>query len=458
MRVARVGVEARGLGAEADGDLRQLRGIGDPPRLGAVREIAVREHDHGRHVLDRDPAGLERDPEAVARRAGRQDGHGRLGVPAEERLEQVGLLGLRRQPRRGAATLDVDDDERQLDHGREADRLRLERHARARGRGDRETAGVGRADRGGDRRDLVLGLEGDDAVLLQHRQLVQDVGGGRDRIAALEERQPRLPGRGHEAEGERRVAREVAVQPRREARRRDVVADLEGLRRVAVGVARLQGALVGLGEQRLGRELLREPALGRLRRAVVEPVAHAEREEVLAAIHALGVEAEAGQRRARELAEREREDAIALERPVLERVRRELRLLEVDRLEVVGVDDQDPAGLEVRQVDLERGGVHGHERVDGVARRRDVACAELDLEPAHAREGTRGRADLGREIGERREVVAEQGRRARELTARDLHAVARVPGEADDGAVEGLATASRYRCARGHALLFCWKK
>ena len=38
-------------------------------------------------------------------------------------LEQVGLLGLGRHAGRRAGALDVDDDERQLDHDREADRL-----------------------------------------------------------------------------------------------------------------------------------------------------------------------------------------------------------------------------------------------------------------------------------------------------------------------------------------------
>ena len=85
------------------------------------------------------------------------------------------------------------------------------------GRGDGERARVGGADRGGDGRDLVLGLEGDDPELLVHRQLVQDVGGRRDRVAALEEREPRLLRGGHEAEGERAVAGEVAVDARARA-------------------------------------------------------------------------------------------------------------------------------------------------------------------------------------------------------------------------------------------------
>ena len=46
-------------------------------------------------------------------------------------LQQVGLLVLGGHAGRGAGALDVDDDERQLDHDREAHGLGLERDARA---------------------------------------------------------------------------------------------------------------------------------------------------------------------------------------------------------------------------------------------------------------------------------------------------------------------------------------
>ena len=61
---------------------------------------------------------------------------------------------------------------------------------------------------------------------------------------------------------------------------------------------------------------------------------------------------------------------------------------------------------------------------------------EVDLEAGDAREGAGGGADLGREVGEGGEIVAEQGRLAREAVARELHPVARVAREADDHAVE----------------------
>ena len=53
------------------------------------------------------------------------------------------------------------------------------------------------------------------------------------------------------------------------------------------------------------------------------------------------------------------------------------------------------------------------------------------------------RPDLGRELGQRGEVVAEQRARAGEAIAGQLHAVAGVAGEADDDPVELV------RCACG---------
>ena len=68
----------------------------------------------------------------------------------------------------------------------------------------------------------------------------------------------------------------------------------------------------------------------------------------------------------------------------------------------------------------------------------DVPRREVDLEPAHPGQGARGSADLGREVGEGGEVVAEQGGRVGELAARDLHAVAGVAAEPDDGLLDRL--------------------
>ena len=104
------------------------------------------------------------------------------------------------------------------------------------------------------------------------------------------------------------------------------------------------------------------------------------------------------------------------------------------------------------EVGLQRRRVHRHQDVRRVARREDVARGEVDLERRDAADGAGGRADLGREVGQRREVVAEHSRRIGEPAAGELHAVAGVPREAHDDALARLACLRRRRASRaaGH--------
>ena len=99
--------------------------------------------------------------------------------------------------------------------------------------------------------------------------------------------------------------------------------------------------------------------------------------------------------------------------------------------ELVGVGDQHAAGGQVGDVRLERGRVHRDQHVRPVARGQDVVVGEVQLERRHAGQGAGGRADLGREVGQRRQVVAERGGLRGEPVAGELHAVARVAGEPD---------------------------
>ena len=61
---------------------------------------------------------------------------------------------------------------------------------------------------------------------------------------------------------------------------------------------------------------------------------------------------------------------------------------------------------------------------------------DVDLEGGDASERARRGPDLGREVRQRRDVVAEDGADAREAVAGQLHAVAGVARESDDDAVE----------------------
>ena len=140
----RVGVV--GLG----GEVRVDRRAGRRPRGSATARSRWRDSRrraaHGRAVGDRDPGGLDGGVEAVGRRLRRDHRHRRLAVAAEHHLQQVGLLGLGGQAGGRPTALYVDHEQRQLHHHGEADRLGLQRDARAGRRGDPERAAERRAE------------------------------------------------------------------------------------------------------------------------------------------------------------------------------------------------------------------------------------------------------------------------------------------------------------------------
>ncbi|GAA3298223.1 hypothetical protein GCM10020295_33230 [Streptomyces cinereospinus] len=72
----------------------------------------------------------------------------------------------------------------------------------------------------------------------------------------------------------------------------------------------------------------------------------------------------------------------------------------------------------------------------GVARGEDVVVGEVQLERRDTRQRAGGRPDLGGEVRQRRQVVAEgRGLRGEAVTG-ELHTVTRVPREPDDHSVE----------------------
>ena len=227
--------------ANGNRDVGERVDVGEVPGLRAVGEVAVGEQDHRRHVLHREAHRFERGVEAVGRRLRGDDRQRRLAVPAVHRGEQVGLLGLGGQAGRRAAALDVDEDERELEAQREPEGFGLEVEAGAARTGDAEAA----RERGADRRarggDLVFGLQGLHAELLQLRELVEDVGRGRDRVRRVEQRQLRLLRGGDEPVRQRDVPGDVPVGAGRELRGLHlvrVVEQLGGLAEVHTGAER----------------------------------------------------------------------------------------------------------------------------------------------------------------------------------------------------------------------------
>src|SRR3974390_3288999 len=284
--------------------------------------------------------------------------NGSFGVAAEERLKKIGLLSLGWQSGGRSTTLDVTNHERQFGHDCETKRLGFQRHSWAGSGRDCELAGVGSADRRSDGSNFVFCLEGQDTEILVLRQFVNNAGSRGNGVAAEEKLQSRFVGRGNESEGEGLIPTEIAVDTWAELRRRNFVAGLEDFGGFAVGVASFEGELVGLGEQRLLFELVVDPADRRLHRAVVEPVAHAECEKVLAAVHGFRIEAQGVQGRPSETLEFDREDTKLVQSMVFERIRRQVGLAEIGLLEAVGVHDEDSVGFQITDVDLQRRRVH----------------------------------------------------------------------------------------------------
>ena len=305
-------------------------------------------------------------------------------------------------------------------------------------RGDTEVAGEAGAQRGADAGDLVLGLERGDAEALVLAQLVQHVGGRGDRVGAEEQRQVGLAGGGDQAQRQRGVAVDLAVAARRHGGRGHLVADGEHLGRLAEGVTGLEGGDVGVADVGLAGELAGQEGQRALGRAVVQPRQQAEREHVLGPGGVLAAQPEGldgldGHARQVQRVHLEVGEAV-----VLERVRRVADLGQVALGEVRGVGDDDAPARQVGDVGLERRGVHGDEHVRPVARGHDVVVGEVQLEAGDAGQGAGWRPDLGREVRQRRDVVAEDGGVGGEPVAGQLHPVPGVPGEPDDDAVEGV--------------------
>ena len=90
---------------------------------------------------------------------------------------------------------------------------------------------------------------------------------------------------------------------------------------------------------------------------------------------------------------------------VVHRVLAVARPVEVLLLEGVGVQDEEPAVLEIAQVDLEGGGVHGDQAVEPIPRGVHATAAELELEARDPEEGAGRSTNLRGEAGQRRPAI-----------------------------------------------------
>ena len=203
-------------------------------------------------------------------------------------------------------------------------------------------------------------------------------------------------------------------------------------------IAGLEHLDVRLGECRVLGELLVDASDLLLGLAAVHPEHQAECEEVLRARLLLRRQLGAIERGVGELRDVDCVELVLTEAPVVDRVTRVAGLLEVGFDERSGVHDQRATVDKIPQVGLERSGIHRDQHVGRVAWRVDLGGREVQLESRHAEQAAGRSADLGREVRERRDVVAGLGSCLGELTSGELHAVAGVARKANHDPVQML--------------------
>ena len=196
---------------------------GIAPGLGAVGQVAVGEQEDRGAVGQRDPGRLQGRVEAVGRGA-----RARRSAPGPRRCGRTSP-GAGRPARSWSAdrwtgpprwmSMTSSGSSRETASPIVSD---FSATPGPGGRGHRQRAAEGRAQRRADAGDLVLGLEGAYAEVLVLAQLVQDVRGRGDRVRAQVQRQVRLLGRGDQPVGQGQVPGDVAVGAGGEGGRRPV--------------------------------------------------------------------------------------------------------------------------------------------------------------------------------------------------------------------------------------------
>ena len=218
----------------------------------------------------------------------------------------------------------------------------------------------------------------------------------------------------------------------------------DGLGGLAEVVAGEERRPVGGGDLLVGGEPALDPVERRLGGPGVHPRHETEGEEVLRPLGVAWLDPEWDGGLLGEAGHRHLDHPVAVEAAIVEGVRRRARrtviagLEQVALLEGVLVDDQRPPDLEPAEVGAQRRRVHRHQHVRFVAGRGDRVVGDVHLEAGDAVHGAGRGADLGRELGQRREVVAVLGGHRGESVAGELHPVAGVSGEAHDHPIEDL--------------------
>src|ERR1700735_4188986 len=139
---------------------------------------------------------------------------------------------------------------------------------------------------------------------------------------------------------------------------------------------------------------------------------------------------------------------------IFEGIRDNLRFAQIVGLKVVEIYYQNSVRFQIRQIHFQGGGVHRDQNVDRIAGSVNIARRKVYLEPADAGQGAGRGADFRRKVGESGQIVAVQRHWVGELAAGNLHAVARISTESDDGVINYFTLALRnFNGGQSHSFL-----
>ena len=377
--------------------------------------------------------GVEGPVEAVGRARGGDNHQGSLAVAAVEGLVEVALLGLGGQTRRGAATLHVDNDERQLGHHGQSQCFALQREAGAGSAGASQGTGIAGTDGAADTGNLVFGLEHTGSEALVLGKLNHDVGGGGDGVGTQEEAASALLAGGQQAPGGGHITGDVAVAALLHL---VGVGNFEDVRMhhlqfVGIFVTFGQHGLVQGDDGRLFGKFALQIGKGVVEGLVGGIEDDAEGEHVAALVGGLLVNALGVAYLLGEAGDGGLDDGVGTLQLVGEGVLLVSGLLHGLVGEGVDVDDDGGTLLGPLQLALEGSGVHGDQYVAFVARAVDVVT-HMHLVARDTGDGVVRSTYLGGVVGEGGNVVSGQSRCVAEQRTAELHAVSRVASKSDN--------------------------
>ena len=209
------------------------------------------------------------------------------------------------------------------------------------------------------------------------------------------------------------------------------------VRIVSVVVTCLNHLYISLCDARFLGKLVFEEVERDFEVAVEEPTYQTEGEHIAAFEDALVVHTRIGEAVLHHRCEGAEDNAVGVDAHFAEVVFGcKLRLLQVGRLETIGIDDNSCIRLCIFILSFEGCGVHSHKHVAFVARSVNFFRSDMHLKTRNACQRTLRSANVCGIVGEGADAVTNSGRDSREDVAGELHTVARISRKPDNHTVQ----------------------